>query len=183
MQRALAVFTRSPHPLWRRSPPGPTLKGVAEQRVITIELNPKERRLYDRLRGQVVSARAPGAGSGLGDLLFLLPDLTILLLRLLRDDRVPILYKGIALAGIGYVVSPLDFMPALLMGPFGLVDDLIIVSTAVSAMMNHVHPDVVRSHWAGQGDVLDVLHRISAWTENELVGGIRGVLRRVVRVR
>ncbi len=156
---------------------------MAEQRSVTIELNPRERRLYDRLRSQVVSTKGPGKRSGIGDLLFLLPDLTILLLRLLRDDRVPILSKGFAVAGIGYVLSPLDFMPAVLLGPVGLIDDLVIVSAAVSAMMNHVHPDVVRSHWAGQGDVLDVLHRISAWTETEVVGGVRGAVRRALKLR
>ena len=55
---------------------------------VTIELNPKERRLYDRLRGFVLE-RAPGDTSGVRDLLLLLPDMTVLLARLLRDRRVP----------------------------------------------------------------------------------------------
>ena len=72
--------------------------------VVTIELNPRERRLYDRLRARIATP-LPNARSGLIDLLLLLPDLTILLLRLLRDRRVPILHKGIALAGVAYVIS------------------------------------------------------------------------------
>ena len=32
-------------------------------------------------------------------------------------------------------------------------------------MLNRVHPDVVRSHWSGQGDALEATHRVSAWTE------------------
>ena len=51
---------------------------------ITIELNPREQRLYDRLRMRVVKTRA-GSRSGVRDLVLLLPDLTVLLMRLMRD--------------------------------------------------------------------------------------------------
>ena len=67
---------------------------------VSIELNPRERRLYDRLRARVVNAR-PGAASGIRDALLLLPDLTVLLLRLMRDSRVPISCKVIAVLGVG----------------------------------------------------------------------------------
>lgn len=138
---------------------------------VTIELNPKERRLYDRLRDRV---RSPGAvQTGLMDLLLLLPDLTVLLMRLLRDDRVPVGSKGIALLGIGYVLSPIDLLPEILLGPLGFVDDLLIVGTALSRMMNRVHPDVVRSHWPGQQDALEVIQRVTTWTEDQLQGGLR----------
>ena len=70
---------------------------------ITIELNPRERRLYDRLRERVVPTR-PGAVTGARDLLLFLPDLTVLLARLLRDRRVPLVQKGVALAGIADVI-------------------------------------------------------------------------------
>ena len=74
---------------------------------VTIELNPRERRLYDRLRGQVVRCE-PGASSGWRDVLLLLPDLTVLLARLLRDARVPRGDKLVALLGVGYALSPID---------------------------------------------------------------------------
>ena len=83
---------------------------------ITIELNPSERRLYDRVRAQVAKGH-PGAGADFRDLLLLLPDLTVLLLRLLRDERVPLGGKLAALVGVGYVLSPIDLLPELLLGP------------------------------------------------------------------
>jgi hypothetical protein len=55
----------------------------------------------------------------MGDILLLLPDFTVLLARLLRDPRVPRRSKLIALFGIGYVLSPIDLLPALLLGPLG----------------------------------------------------------------
>jgi uncharacterized membrane protein YkvA (DUF1232 family) len=151
---------------------------MTTEQTITIDLNPQERRVYDRLRSQVVTQKPRGDSSGLGDLVLLLPDFTVLLVRLMRDRRVPFIAKGMAVLALAYVVSPLDFMPSVLFGPVGLVDDLLIVAAAVSAMMNHVHPDVVRAHWSGQGDVLDALHRVTSWTEERVAGGVRGVLDR-----
>jgi uncharacterized membrane protein YkvA (DUF1232 family) len=149
---------------------------VAEsQSPIVIELNPRERRLYDRLRSRVVVPR-PATPSGLRDLLLLLPDLTVLLLRLLRDSRVPRGAKAIALLGVAYVLSPLDLLPELVLGPIGLVDDVLVVGVALSRLLNHVHPDVVRSHWPGKGDALEAIRSVSEWTETQLS---RGVLRRV----
>jgi uncharacterized membrane protein YkvA (DUF1232 family) len=137
------------------------------QEPITIELNPRERPLYDRLRERVVPGR-PGAATGARDLLLLLPDLTILLARLLRDARVPLFEKGIAVAGIAYVLSPIDLLPALVLGPIGMLDDLFVVAACLSRLVNHVHPDVVRGHWSGQGDALEVIQSTAAWFEREL---------------
>jgi uncharacterized membrane protein YkvA (DUF1232 family) len=106
-------------------------------------------------------------------LLLLLPDLTVLLLRLLRDDRVPLAPKAVAVAGVAYVLSPLDLVPSLLLGPVGLVDDLIVVAACLSGILNRVHPDVVRTHWSGQGDALEAIERVTAWVEGLLVGGLR----------
>ena len=115
------------------------------------------------------------------DVLLLLPDLTVLLARLVRDRRVPIGAKVIALLGVGYALSPIDLIPTFLFGPIGLVDDLLVVSAALSKLVNHVHPDVVRSHWPGQGDALDAIQRASRWSETFLRERVGGALRAFVR--
>jgi len=148
---------------------------------VLIELNPRERRLYDRLRDRIVTP-SPDAGSGVLDLLLVLPDLTILLLRLLRDRRVPILHKGVAVAGVAYVLSPVDLVPSLLFGPIGLLDDLFIVAACLSRLLNHVHPDVVREHWSGQGDALETIQNVTSWFEREFRVRVAD-LARVIRGR
>jgi len=153
---------------------------VAEER-ITIELNPREQRLYDRMRTQM-APRRPGAGSGPRDLMLLLPDLTVLLLRLLRDPRVPLGSKALALFGVGYVLSPLDLLPSLLLGPAGWIDDLFVVSATLSRLLNHVHPDVVRSHWSGQGDALEAIQRLTGWAEGLVAGRVRRLVGSVFRL-
>jgi hypothetical protein len=130
---------------------------------VTIELNSRERRLYDRLRAAVVTPR-PGQGTGLRDVLLLLPDLAVLLARLLRDPRVPTGGKAIAL-----------------LGPIGLLDDLFVVAATLSRILNYVHPDVVRSHWSGQGDALDAIQRGTGWAEDRVKGVLRRILPRAFR--
>jgi len=152
-----------------------------EERVL-IELNPREQRLYDRLRTRIAQAPAPGQGSGIGDIVLLLPDFTVLLARLLRDRRVPRRAKFVALLGIGYVLSPIDLVPALLVGPLGLLDDLVVVTAALSRLINHVHPDVVRSAWPGRGDALDAIQRAAAWSERVVGQKLRGLVRGALRL-
>lgn len=146
---------------------------------VEIDLGARGRRLYDRLRAQV---RTPASGdrSDLRDIALLLPDLTALLLRLLRDDRVKPGDKALALLGIGYVLSPIDVLPAFLFGPLGLVDDVVVVTAMLSRLLNHVHPDVVRSHWSGQGDALDAIQRVTDWSETQVTGRVRGAVERLL---
>jgi uncharacterized membrane protein YkvA (DUF1232 family) len=156
--------------------------GQARERRVTIELNARERRLYDRLRAQVVRTE-PGQGSGLRDLILLVPDLFVLLVRLIRDERVPAGGKAIALLGVAYLLSPFDLIPDLLLGPIGLADDLLVLAACCSRIVNYVHPDVVRSHWSGQGDVLDVIQRITEWSEDLLTTRLPRALLRLVGAR
>ena len=138
---------------------------------ITIEVNPDAGGgLWGRLRRRLPGVSDRVGESGLADLLLLLPDMGVLLGRLLRDDRVPAVAKVIGLAGLASLISPLDFLPSFLFGPVGMIDDLVIVALSLSAILNHTHPDVVRSHWPGQGDVLLVIHRVTGWVEESVVG-------------
>jgi len=152
---------------------------VTEPTSVEIELNPQERRVYDKVRARVVP-EARSRRSGLRDMLLLMPDLTVLLLRLLRDDRVAPGDKAIGLLGVGYVLSPIDLMPTFIFGPFGLVDDIVVLTAALSRILNHVHPDVVRQHWPGKGDALEAVQGASEWSERQVVGRLRGVMKRIL---
>ncbi len=147
---------------------------------VTIELNPKEERLYDRLRSRIVDS-IPGEGTGFRDVILLLPDLTILLMRLMGDRRVAIVQKVIAVAGVAYVLSPIDLLPALVFGPIGILDDVFVVAACLSQLLNHIHPDVVRSHWSGQGDALDVIQDVTGWFERELKMRVSDLTSRLTR--
>ena len=134
---------------------------------LELDLRAREKRFYDRLRARVAST-APGARSGIRDLLLFLPDLFVLLFRLAQDPRVPVGSKALALAGIGYVLSPIDLLPEFLFGPIGFADDLLVAAAAASRIINNVHPDLVRAHWPGATDALEVVRRVTAWCESTL---------------
>jgi len=152
---------------------------VRKDRPVEIELGARAQRLYDRLRAQIRPV-TPGAGSDLRDVLLAFPDLVMLLARLLRDPRVAVGDKALALFGVLYVVSPFDLMPVWLFGPFGVLDDVLVVAATLSRVVNHVHPDVVRSHWSGQGDALELIRRATDWSEQNLGRRLRGALRRLL---
>jgi uncharacterized membrane protein YkvA (DUF1232 family) len=148
--------------------------------VVEIDLSARERRLYDRWR-TALAKPVPGAAPDLRDVLLALPDLAVLVLRLLRDRRVRPGDKAIAVLGLAYVLSPVDLLPEFLFGPIGLLDDALMLALTVSRLVNRVHPDVVRSHWSGQGEVLDAIQRVSGWAERQVGGRMRRVIERFTR--
>jgi uncharacterized membrane protein YkvA (DUF1232 family) len=132
---------------------------------LEIDLRARDRRLYDRLRAKVASSE-PGGRRDARDLILLLPDFVVLLVRLARDPRVPLGAKLIAAAGVAYTLSPIDLLPEALLGPIGLLDDLLIAAAALSRVINHVHPDLVAAHWPGRGSVLDSIQRVTRYAED-----------------
>lgn len=147
----------------------------ADPERIEIELNPRERRMYDVLREKILGSKPEGR-AGVKDLLLLLPDLTVLLARLVRDPRVPWGAKTIAVMGLAYVFSPIDLIPDFF-GPIGLLDDLLVAVAALSKILKSVHPDLLRANWSGNGDVLETIQRITAWGERTFKVRLASLLR------
>ncbi len=152
----------------------------SEDERVVIVLNGRDRRLYDRLRARFVR-REPGEASGLRDVLLLVPDLVVLLARLVRDPRVPVGGKAIALLGIAYADSPIELIQDLIFGPIGLIDYVLVLASEFSRILNYVHPDVVRSHWSGPGDALDSIQRVTEWAETFLTTRLPAALRSLWR--
>lgn len=76
---------------------------------------------------------------------------------LLRDPRVPIWAKVIPVLGLVYVLSPLDFIPDVLIG-LGQLDDLAIVIGGMRLFAAVVPQDIVEQHRAEiAGKPLDVI--------------------------
>lgn len=93
--------------------------------------------------------------------LMFLPNLVVLLGRLLKDGRVPTAEKALFLGAIVYVVSPLDFIPDVL--PFiGQIDDLYLVALTLLRLVNRTDETVVRELWPGGGDIVSLADSIAA---------------------
>src|SRR5687768_4977673 len=96
----------------------------------------------------------------MGNFLMFLPNMVMLLGRLLKDARVPTAEKALFLAAIVYVVSPLDFIPDFF--PFiGQVDDIYVVALTLLRLVNRTDESVVREHWSGGGDIVSLADSIA----------------------
>jgi uncharacterized membrane protein YkvA (DUF1232 family) len=92
--------------------------------------------------------------------LMFLPNMVVLLGRLLKDARVPTAEKALFLAAIVYVISPLDFIPDVF--PFiGQVDDLYVVALTLLRLINRTDASVVRQLWPGGGDIVSLADSIA----------------------
>ena len=69
--------------------------------------------------------------------------------RLFWDGRVSVVPKLIPVLAAVYAISPIDIVPALLLGPFaplGVVDDVGIIILALNLFIQTSPPDIVREH-------------------------------------
>jgi uncharacterized membrane protein YkvA (DUF1232 family) len=93
--------------------------------------------------------------------LMFLPNMVLLLGRMLKDSRVPTAEKALFLGAIAYVIMPLDFIPDVL--PFiGQVDDIYIVALTLLRLVNRTDETVVREHWSGGGDIVSLADSVAS---------------------
>ena len=104
-----------------------------------------------------------------------LPNTAKLLGRLTRDTRVPITRKVLAALVLVYVVSPIDLIPDFLLG-LGLIDDLVLVALALANLMESAGPEVVRQHWDGSEDALDLVLATVDWGAELIPDPVRRLL-------
>lgn len=62
------------------------------------------------------------------------------------DSRVSWKVKVIWLTTWIYIVSPIDFLPAAVLGPLGLADDLVALVVGTGFFISSCPPDVVEEH-------------------------------------
>lgn len=87
------------------------------------------------------------------------PRLVKLVFRLMRDRRVPARAKAILVMLGAYLASPIDLIPDFIPG-LGHVDDLVLAAFALDQILNRVPDHVVREHWDGDEDVLQIVREI-----------------------
>ena len=104
--------------------------------------------------------------------ILLAPDLFHLLTKLTLDPDVPA-SKKVKLAGIiAYFISPLDFLPEMLLGPIGYLDDIALTAYVLNDILNEVDPKIIQRNWAGDRDILPLIKTIIANANNMVGSGI-----------
>ena len=131
-----------------------------------------KRRFYDNLRSNAIgwlAGRAGGKLSRMAEFAFLLPDVAVLIGRMMLDERVPRRLR-IKLGMIFmYLASPLDLIPEAFLGPVGMIEDVVLAAFAINRIFAEVDEEVLEELWPGKPEHLKVLHELA-----ELVDGIFG---------
>ena len=82
-----------------------------------------------------------------------------LMLGLMTDPRVDRKVKVFVGAVLAYVIAPVDFIPELFSGLFGMLDDFVLSAFALNVIVNWVDPEIVKSHWRGEADLLETIQK------------------------
>ncbi len=138
-------------------------------------------RFYDRIRGRIqtfVGEKGSALGRTAGFLL-LVPDVFILLWRLLGDSRVTGKNKVLLGSAVVYYIFPFDLIPEGFLGPIGYLDDLVFGAYVLNRMLVDVDASVLREHWSGSEDVLLTIQRVMT-AADELVS--KEIVERVKRI-
>lgn len=108
-----------------------------------------------------IEPRTEGGGTqtDVKEYLMLVPRLVKLLWRLARDPRVPARTKATLFLLGGYIASPIDLIPDALPG-IGQLDDIAVIAFVLDQMLNRVPEEIVREHWEGDEDILEVVKEI-----------------------
>ena len=113
--------------------------------------------------------------SRMTNLLLVIPNLVLLSARLMADPRVPTKERLLVAGAIAYAFMPLDFIPDML--PFvGQVDDAYLIALTLLRLMSATEPRIVREHWRGGGDVVELVGATALIAARLLPKRIRRVL-------
>ena len=124
---------------------------------------------------------APLAKRRIINVLLFIPNMLLLYARLLRDSRVPATEKALLAGAIVYAIVPFDLIPDML--PFvGQIDDAYLIAMTLLRLMDRTDPRIVREHWNGGGDVVELVGAAAMIAAKFLPKPIRRVLTSRVEV-
>jgi uncharacterized membrane protein YkvA (DUF1232 family) len=164
-------------------PPAVSPAPVMPTRVGTF--NPQQAEdFYKRLRGKITAwAEHAGANKETTGYILILPDIMALFIRLMADPRVSPALKAEIAAASAYVIIPVDLLPELVLGPAGLIDDVIVAMIALNRVvkaMGQVGEDVLLEHWDGDEDILkviqDILNKADQFVSGTVWNGIKSFM-------
>lgn len=97
----------------------------------------------------------------MGNFLMFLPNLVVLLGRLLKDVRVPTAEKALFVGAIVYFIMPIDLIPDIF--PFiGQVDDIYVIALTLLRLINRTDDRIIREHWSGGGDIVALADSVAS---------------------
>lgn len=123
-----------------------------------------------------------GKSSAWAEYILAAPDFLHLLCKLAIDPQVPAAERAKLAAALAYFILPADLIPEIIAGPAGYVDDVALSAYVISLLVNTVDPAVIRRHWAGNGDVLELIQRVLKFSDQMVGSGLWKRLKGLVRL-
>lgn len=119
-----------------------------------------EEKVVPKLKNKIlnwVKENGGGLTKEITDLVMILPDLVLLLIRLIKDQRVPAELKMKITLAVAYVVSPVDLIPEALGSILGFIDDTLAMAVLIASLVDEIPNEVISDNWTGRPDILDLI--------------------------
>src|SRR6266516_1902729 len=111
----------------------------------------------------------------LKNLLLFIPNMLLLSVRLMKDSRVPATERALVAGAIIYAIIPFDLIPDMI--PFvGQIDDAYLISLTLLRLMDRTDERILREHWNGGGDIVQLVEATAMIAGKLLPKRIRRVL-------
>lgn len=137
-------------------------KKQQDESVSEEEIHAKAPGWYERWRGRIHHWVSTATDDIVADILLVVPDMFMLMVRLLRDRRVPFIVKGQLIIALAYVLNPFDLIPEAVAGVIGLTDDagvMALVLMWIKSMMD-LDKEILRDNWSGEDDPAEVIEEV-----------------------
>ncbi|WMJ80802.1 YkvA family protein [Clostridium sp. MB40-C1] len=107
---------------------------------------------YSKLRDKVKD-KLPEKCEKYKEYILLVPDIVVLLYRIMMDERVKTKTKVFIGAAISYLALPVDIIPDFV-PVIGKIDDIGIVFLALDKIIDDIPENIILEHWQGKDDII-----------------------------
>ena len=117
---------------------------------------------YQKLRSDIRNRLGDKTGQSTkwSEYVLLAPDLFHLLTKMALDKEIPASEKAKIAGALAYFVSPIDLLPEAVIGPLGYLDDVALAAYVINSVLKTTDPELVKRHWAGEQDILELVQQI-----------------------
>lgn len=119
----------------------------------------QQRRRYDEWRERLLQwsrSKLPPSLQAALPWVLLVPDLSVLLGRMLLDRRLSPPVRALLGAVLVYVLSPVDLVPDPI-PVAGAIDDLSLILLTLSQLQGQGQGEIMQEHWSGDGEPLRII--------------------------
>ena len=103
--------------------------------------------------------RVAGYSGRYSEYVLMIPDLFLLVTKLMLDKRVDSRYKLYLGAALAYMVSPIDLIPDRMFGALGYIDDIAVMVAVLNILLKEVDNQIILESWSGNADLLATVRK------------------------